>query len=454
MRGRGWRFNGQQYPNALHMAVTRPQTQPGVAEAFAADLADAVAYARRARRRARPQSGAIYGGVAGGMTDEADEFISTVMADMMDAQQADPRRRLSAGLGPTRDPPSDRRSAARSSSPWPSTSAPAARRSGWSRSPARSPGRAPCAVPTRRPADGGATQDAAQWWRLVIATPAGGRWRLRGGRAPARSWRSRAPGSGPARSRSTRAGVRSATACCGSDTRGGPTSAGRVGGPVAGYAPVAAGPLDPPQRRGAVDLRRRSRSATSSSSSTSEPEVARRHPLVPRARRLPLDALHRSRRGHARLDDRRVAHRQPPSRASRLRPGAGRPVGRPGGQAPPAAADRLGRSAPCCPRSPPTSASAPGIAGRGRHPRPPLGRGRRRRRARPTRPTWRSAPPAGSAARSRARRPTRSARSPTVPGFRRRATWSPTTRRPAGAASSGSRDDCAGRRRRTTPTTS
>ncbi len=45
MRERGWRFNGQQYPNALHMAVTRPQTQPGVAEAFAADLADAVAYA-------------------------------------------------------------------------------------------------------------------------------------------------------------------------------------------------------------------------------------------------------------------------------------------------------------------------------------------------------------------------------------------------------------------------
>ena len=30
MRTRGWRFNGQQYPNALHMAVTRPQTQPQV----------------------------------------------------------------------------------------------------------------------------------------------------------------------------------------------------------------------------------------------------------------------------------------------------------------------------------------------------------------------------------------------------------------------------------------
>ena len=44
---RGWRFNGQQYPNAMHMAVTRPQTQPGVVEAFAADLAEAVPYAGR-----------------------------------------------------------------------------------------------------------------------------------------------------------------------------------------------------------------------------------------------------------------------------------------------------------------------------------------------------------------------------------------------------------------------
>jgi glutamate/tyrosine decarboxylase-like PLP-dependent enzyme len=89
MRRRGWRFNGQQYPNALHMAVTRPQTQPGVAEMFASDLSDAVAYARDHADEA-PQSGAVYGGVAGGMTDEADEFIRTVMADMMDAQQAIP----------------------------------------------------------------------------------------------------------------------------------------------------------------------------------------------------------------------------------------------------------------------------------------------------------------------------------------------------------------------------
>jgi glutamate/tyrosine decarboxylase-like PLP-dependent enzyme len=89
MRERGWRFNGQQYPNALHMAVTRPQTQDGVADAFDGDLTDAVAYAR-AHAGDAPRSGAIYGGVAGGLTDEADEFIKMMMGEMMDAQQAIP----------------------------------------------------------------------------------------------------------------------------------------------------------------------------------------------------------------------------------------------------------------------------------------------------------------------------------------------------------------------------
>ena len=89
MRGRGWRFNGQQYPNALHMAVTRPQTAAGVAEQFAVDLADAVAYAQEHAAEA-PKSGAIYGGVIGGMTDEADGFIKMVMADMLDGQQTIP----------------------------------------------------------------------------------------------------------------------------------------------------------------------------------------------------------------------------------------------------------------------------------------------------------------------------------------------------------------------------
>ena len=89
MRRRGWRLNGQQYPNAVHMAVTRPQTQPGVAGAFAADLAEAVAYANEHASEA-PATGAVYGGVAGGMTDEADAFIRAVMADMLDRQTALP----------------------------------------------------------------------------------------------------------------------------------------------------------------------------------------------------------------------------------------------------------------------------------------------------------------------------------------------------------------------------
>ena len=89
LRTRGWRLNGQQYPNALHMAVTRPQTQPGVAERWAGDLADAVAHAN-AHRDEPAKSSAIYGGVAGGMTDEADEFIRAVMGQMMDSHLAVP----------------------------------------------------------------------------------------------------------------------------------------------------------------------------------------------------------------------------------------------------------------------------------------------------------------------------------------------------------------------------
>jgi sphinganine-1-phosphate aldolase len=89
LRTRGWRLNGQQYPNAIHMDVTRPQTQPGVVERWAADLADAVVYAvAHADEPAR--SSAIYGGVAGGMTDEADSLIRAVMADMLDQQSGIP----------------------------------------------------------------------------------------------------------------------------------------------------------------------------------------------------------------------------------------------------------------------------------------------------------------------------------------------------------------------------
>jgi hypothetical protein len=82
-------MNGQQYPNAIHMAVTRPQTQPGVVERWTTDLAEAVAYAQ-SHRDQPAKSGAIYGGVAGGMSAEADEFIRAVMADMMDQQASVP----------------------------------------------------------------------------------------------------------------------------------------------------------------------------------------------------------------------------------------------------------------------------------------------------------------------------------------------------------------------------
>jgi glutamate/tyrosine decarboxylase-like PLP-dependent enzyme len=90
MRTRGWRFNGQQYPNAIHMAVTRPQTQPGVVDAFAADLSDAIPYAIE-HKDDKPMSAAIYGGIEGGMTAEADEFIRAVMEDMLDKHQGLPR---------------------------------------------------------------------------------------------------------------------------------------------------------------------------------------------------------------------------------------------------------------------------------------------------------------------------------------------------------------------------
>jgi glutamate/tyrosine decarboxylase-like PLP-dependent enzyme len=89
MKRRGWRLNGLQYPNALHMTVTRPQTQPGVAEAFANDLDAAVSYAGE-RGEEPAESSAVYGGVPGGLNADAEEMIRGVMTQMMDSQQAVP----------------------------------------------------------------------------------------------------------------------------------------------------------------------------------------------------------------------------------------------------------------------------------------------------------------------------------------------------------------------------
>jgi glutamate/tyrosine decarboxylase-like PLP-dependent enzyme len=89
MKRRGWRFNGLQYPNALHMAVTRPQTQPGVVEDFATDLAAGVAYARE-RGDQPAESSAVYGGIPGGLNEDAEEMIRGVMTQLMDSQQGVP----------------------------------------------------------------------------------------------------------------------------------------------------------------------------------------------------------------------------------------------------------------------------------------------------------------------------------------------------------------------------
>lgn len=90
MKQRGWRFNGQQYPNAIHMCVTRPQTQPGVVETFTRDLDEAVAYARP-KASEGAASAAIYGGAPKGVP-EIEKVISDFMVGFLDASQDVPRK--------------------------------------------------------------------------------------------------------------------------------------------------------------------------------------------------------------------------------------------------------------------------------------------------------------------------------------------------------------------------
>ena len=78
---RGWRLNGLHLPAALHFCVTRPNTAPGVAEAFLADLAEAVEYARHPARPS-PRSGALYG--LGG-TPEENQILDLLTVAALDA---------------------------------------------------------------------------------------------------------------------------------------------------------------------------------------------------------------------------------------------------------------------------------------------------------------------------------------------------------------------------------
>ncbi|MFI5099963.1 MAG: aminotransferase class V-fold PLP-dependent enzyme [Actinomycetes bacterium] len=83
---RGWRMNPDQLPPGLHFCVTRPNTRPGLAEEFARDLAESVAYA--VENRGTPAaSGALYGfaGAAGGA-----DVLRFLMSGALDAMYALP----------------------------------------------------------------------------------------------------------------------------------------------------------------------------------------------------------------------------------------------------------------------------------------------------------------------------------------------------------------------------
>jgi glutamate/tyrosine decarboxylase-like PLP-dependent enzyme len=86
MKERGWRFNGQQYPSALHMCVTGPQTRPGVVEGFRRDLAEAVAYAKHPTNNV-PKSGSLYGG-AGMDASPEDIDIAELRAALIGALES------------------------------------------------------------------------------------------------------------------------------------------------------------------------------------------------------------------------------------------------------------------------------------------------------------------------------------------------------------------------------
>jgi sphinganine-1-phosphate aldolase len=77
----GWRMNGLQLPPALHFCITRPNTQPGIADAFTEDLATAVEYAKHPPQPI-PRSGALYG--AGGQVPDR-ERLTTGLMNYLDA---------------------------------------------------------------------------------------------------------------------------------------------------------------------------------------------------------------------------------------------------------------------------------------------------------------------------------------------------------------------------------
>jgi sphinganine-1-phosphate aldolase len=77
----GWRMIALQLPPALHFCVTRPNTAPGLAEAFLEALHTAVGYAAEHKGK-RAKSGAVYGF---GGTPFGNEMVKFTMARFLDA---------------------------------------------------------------------------------------------------------------------------------------------------------------------------------------------------------------------------------------------------------------------------------------------------------------------------------------------------------------------------------
>ncbi len=86
LQDRGWRMNGCQLPAGLHFCVTRPNTLSGVAETFAADLHEAVAYAKDPPPTP-PRSGALYGSGGAEMPPTADLLVGYLDATSVAAPQ-------------------------------------------------------------------------------------------------------------------------------------------------------------------------------------------------------------------------------------------------------------------------------------------------------------------------------------------------------------------------------
>jgi len=80
---RGWRLNGQQLPDSIHMATTGPQLQPRVVDAFAEDLAFAVEYAKKPAQ-SWPLSAGMYGGGTGAPVPDP-QIVAEMFTMLLDA---------------------------------------------------------------------------------------------------------------------------------------------------------------------------------------------------------------------------------------------------------------------------------------------------------------------------------------------------------------------------------